>query len=610
MSNFRVDASTFASIKQNLIDRMKANPKFADYDFLGSRLSALMDVLAYNTLYAQAYSNAALMESFQSTAQNRNSIVLKAQELGYKPAGRLSASSLLNITISSGASLDRYTTFEGIHPDGKTYNFVNWVQSSFISSAGFNDTVEIVQGELRYKQFTWVNNTTRLLIRDGSIDRTRIRLTINDVDYAEADNAARVGATDLVFYTRETIDGFTEIYFGEGVIETRTGQEDIDRYIGGLKPINNDIIKVEYLSCRGASANGSSNFTITGSTTPATTVTINNPLVLASTGADKESKERIKTLAPKMNMAQNRAVTADDYQVLVLQEYGSFIDSVLAWGDEFRPGFAFISIKPSDGLSLPQSVKVSIEKFLSKYNILTIQALVIDPDYMFIDHDIEVDYRVDQLKTNEGGLVDGVLTAINDYYNANVEQFNRSFHISKLLSYIDSSNAAILGSSATIKMVKELESATYSDGVKTFNNPIKLRGVTSSDVIFTSQDTATGSYPVRLLSTDDGKIVIGPFLSPDISSGINQYQNDESFDGGSSEIWYDVGEVNYVNGEFRYDLSAIFSQKIDASQFGLNTLILKATPTETDIYTKNGQLIAFENELRPQYTKITLEGIS
>tara|TARA_R110000851_G_scaffold78053_3_gene172195 strand:+ start:3832 stop:5664 length:1833 start_codon:yes stop_codon:yes gene_type:complete len=610
MNNFRVDASTFASIKQDLVDRMKANPAFQDYDFLGSRLSSLMDVLAYNTLYSQAYSNAALMESFQSTAQNRNSIVLKAQELGYKPAGRLSASTELNITISSGASLDRYTTFEGVHPDGTTYNFVNWDQSSFISSAGFNDTIDIVQGELRYKQFTWVDNTTRLLVRDGSIDRTRIRLTINDIDYLEADNSARVGATDLVFYTRETIDGFTEIYFGEGVIETRTGQEDIDRYIGGLKPINNDIIKIEYLSCRGASANGATDFTLTGSTTPTTTVTINNPTVVSSTGADKETKERIKTLAPKMNMAQNRAVTADDYQVLVLQEYGSYIDSILAWGDESRPGFAFISIKPTDGLSLPQSVKTSIEKFLSKYNILTVQALVIDPDYMFIDHDIEVDYRIDQLKTNEGGLEDGVLTAINSYYNANVEEFKSSFHVSKLLSFIDSSNTAILGSSAVIKMIKELASIIDSDGVKTFNNPIKLRGITSNDILFTSLDTGTGSYPIRLLSTDDGKIVAGPFTVPDISSGINQYQNPELFDGGDDGIWYDVGVVDYVLGDFKYDMSAIFSDLISGDQFELGIVVLKAIPTETDIYTKNGQLIAFEDELRPQYTQITLEGIS
>lgn len=621
MSNFKVDSSTFASIKQDLIDRFKANPAFTDYDFLGSRLNNLMDVLAYNTLYAQAYSNAALMESFQSTALNRNSIVLKAQDLGYKPTGRLSSSALLNLSLSSGAVLDRYTTFEGIHPDGTTYNFVNWDSYAFVSSASFADTIKVYQGELRFKQWTWVDNTTRLLVKDTNMNRKLIRLTVNGIDYKAADNAARVGSTDAVFYTRETIDGFTEIYFGEGVIETRIGQEDIDRFVGGLKPINNDVIKIEYLASKGSDANGSTNFTLTGITSPQVTVVIVDSATVVSTeGANKETKERIKNLAPKMNFTQNRAVTSDDYQVLVLQEYGSYISSILAWGDETKPGFAFISIKPSDGLTLPQAVKTDIELFLTKYNILTIQALVVDPDYMFIEHNIEVDYRIDQLKSNEGSLEDNVVGSINSYYDNNVEEFNKSFHLSKLLAFVDNSNSAILGSSATIKLIKENGDWVDSDGIISFSNPIALRGLVSSAIKYfdASGLSSTILSDIRLLSTDDGLVVAGPFYENEVMAGTAvEYTdttkfNNELYDVTGAVVfnrWFVVGSLDHILGNLAYDISSILvTNQID--KFSNTTLILNMKPTETDIYTSDGQLIAFENELRPEYTTITLEGIS
>ncbi|URC15358.1 baseplate wedge subunit [Paraglaciecola Antarctic GD virus 1] len=615
MSNFKVDASTFASIKQHLVDRMKANPAFADYDFLGSRLNNLMDVLAYNTLYSQAYSNAALMEGFQQTALNRNSIVLKAQEQGYSPAGRLSSMAPLNVTLDAGATLPRYTTFEGIHPSGKTYNFVNWDSYTFVASTDFIDDIIIYQGDIRFKQFTWLDNTTRLLIRDTSIDRTRIRLTINGIVYTKAENAVRVNSTATVFYTRETIDGFTEIYFGEGEIETRVGQEDIDHYVGGLKPINNDVIQVEYLASSGADANGSSTFTITGATVPTAEVTINTPNATATTGANKETKERIKGLANKMKFTQNRAVTADDYQVLVLQEYGSFIASILAWGDKNKPGFAFISIKPSDGLTLPQDIKNGIQKFLSKYNILTIQALVVDPDYMFIEHSIEVDYRLDQLKTNEGSLEDAIINSIDTYYNNSVEEFNKSFHLSKLLAFVDNSNPAILGSSAKIKMIKENGDFIDSDGFINFSNPTVVRGLVSSEIQYTGEGDSE-SQPVRLISTDDGKIVIGPFHTDDqFASNVVEFTDYTKFNGNDYQStgytrWLVVGLIDYVLGSITYDISSTFLDSAQVTRFGNTTLILNMTPTETDIYTSSGQLIAFENQLRPEYTTITLEGIS
>jgi hypothetical protein len=614
MSNFKVDASTFASIKQDLIDRMKANPQFADYDFFGSRLNNLMDVLAYNTLYAQAYANAALNESFQSTAQNRNSIVLKAQDLGYKPTGRISSKATLNLTLSSGAVLNRYSTFEGVRPDGQTFNFVNWDASSFIAASSFIDDVLVVQGEIRFKQFTWSDNTTRLLIKDTSINRKRIRLTVNDVEYKESENAARVNSTDTVFYTRETIDGFSEIYFGEGEIETRVGQEDIDRYVGGLKPINNDVIKVEYLSCKGGDGNGATDFTFTGATSPQVTVVINNTNVSARSGADRETNERIKSLAPKMRLTQNRAVTPDDYEVLVLQEYGSYIASILAWGDERKPGFAFISIKPSDGLTLPQDVKLSIQKYLTKYNILTIQALVVDPDYMFIEHSIEVDYRIDQLRLNEGSLESTIITAIDAYYSAGVEEFDKSFHLSKMLAFVDNSNPAILGSSATIKLVKENGDWIDSDGVIAFSNPLALRALVSSAIPFTGQGNAD-AINLYLLSTDDSKVILGPFHTNDVlaTSAVeytdNTKFNNSAYESAGNVTWYEVGTVDYLTGALVYDISSILVTN-QINSFGDTTIRLNMIPTESDIYTSDGQLIAFENDLRPEYTTITLEGIS
>lgn len=614
MINTDFSALTFQEVKARIIDHFKNSDAFKDYDFVGSRLNTLIDGLAYAALYQGTFANAALFESFIQSARTRGAVVLAAQNLGYLPASMRGSSVNLPITMTYNQPGTKPLSvkipfgfkFFGTVGDAK-YEFVTFKENILPrNSAGtYTGVITPVQGKLVRQQYTW-SSDLRIFIRDQTIDRRYIRVRVNGAEYTKAGNAARVSSLDPVYYFRETLEGYTELYFGAGELEVIEGQPDLEAYVGGLKPSVGQAIVVEYLSVKGAEANGVKTFKSVDSV-PNFDVAISLPADEQSTGGgDKEDINRIRIVAPKVYEAQGRCVTAQDYEAFVLREFGSIVDAIRCWGDNTKPGYAFIAIKPVGALAMSKAQKDAIEESLKQYNIVTISPKVVTPDYLFIEHTIDVDYKVTELNVSEDELFNAILGQVAAYYNTNITAFASSFHVSKLLAYIDNTNTAILGSACSIRMVKEVEDnyLTPASGVN-FLNVIKTREFESSEISF-KKDPAN-VYNVKLQGTDSGKVVIGPFKT---TSGIAiaPYTGTDFNRLGTSpdNKYFEVGTINYDTGNIYYNLAALGQSR---DYFNVSIIRLYATPNESDIYTKNGSLIVYEPLLRPDYIALNISPI-
>lgn len=611
-----VKSASFEEIKQDLIDYLQKQTEFADYDFAGSRLSQLLNILTYAVIYIQQYSNAAKAETNINTALKRSSIVQLAQDMGYIPPALSASTAPIRIvgvhTLNpSSVTIPAGTRFTGSIEDTISYDFVTWddIQMLRNSDNTYTSKFSLVQGVLSAYETTYKDGR-KIIIKDTDIDRDYLRVYVDSAEWTNWSDKSIVNTTggSTVFYMRETVDGSTEIYFGEGS-ESADATTDYN-YIGGLKPADGQTIRVEFLKTSGKDANGCTNIAFADSIDnfKITSITENPDddanYVGSSGGGDRENIERIRIRAPLYRETQRRCVTKSDYESFVTMKFGSLVQAIQCYGDSDRPGYAFIAIKPTDGLSLTTTQKDDIESYLSEFNIVTITPKVVDPDYLYIKHNITLDYKPNLLSEGTDYLKSQVVSRISDYYNTEVEVFDSSFSVSKMLTYIDAAHASIVGSQCDITLVRELTSyyQTPMAGVS-FMNPVDTRSVVSSDIAYTP-----GSYTVNIKSTDSGYLVIGPFSPGDIT-GVTAYAETD-FDNttnGSQTLYYNIGTINYITGRMDYDFGALNSNDTDFNEL---KILINATPTRTSIFVDSGSLIVYEYDLRPEYTVFDLEAIS
>ncbi len=648
-SNLPVSSGSFETIKQDLIQYLKGQDEFKDYDFKGSRLNVLTDLLAYNTMYLQHYSNAALFEGFIRTAQKHSSVVQHAQDMGYAPSSLSAATHTIGIKayhaenpveITLGTGTRFSADVDGVY----YYSYIVWEPHILIgakqdplnpaSPLVYQDQIDLVQGTLgRYE--TLFSETEAITIKDPDLDRNYVRVFVDNAEWTNWTDKSIVNVTggSNVFYLRETVDGYTEVYFGEGELTDFTENAGAYNpgYIGGLRPIEGQRIRVQYVKTSGPVANGSQRFTWADDIPNFQLDDKNiddNPnddenFVGSIGGGYAEGTERIRELAPIFRESQRRCVTKLDYETFVSQKFGNIVQAVQAFGSSDKPGYVFISIKPKLGLTLPQVARNDIEEYLKEFNIVTVTPKVVDPEYLYVKHNLRVNYRTGSLAEGADYLKAQIINAISDYYYNEVEIFNASFHVSKMLSYVDDAHASILGSRCDISLIRELTNfaQTPMSGYS-FLNPITPASVKSEDITFTPK-----GYTVQIRTTeartaptqeDIGTVLLGPFAAGDITAPIDPETGlptgaytANDFDReiiGSRSLYYRVGTINYASGLMDYDFINLGINSADWDVTG--NLILSSTPTRANIYTDDGSLIVYENELRPQYTDIVLEGIS
>ena len=631
-------ASTFGEIRRKLLDWLSNQDEFKDYDFAGSRLSVLVDLLAYNTLYIQQFANSALYESFIRTANLRSSIVQHAQDMGYFPTGRKASKTTVRFTASHAntgvraITIPKGTKFVGMVDRVDSYQYCTWedVVIELGKNGQYIALLDLYQGQL-VRTGKIYEKDGKIILKDTSIDRDLIRVYVDGSEWTDWTNKPMVSITGTanVFYMRETIDGELEIYFGEGEggaeVDANKGLM-MNNYVGGLKPAVGSEIVVEYMSTEGQAANGAINITYVDTIDKVIVERVEeNPygdrdFVGAIGGGEPEDAERIRELAPVLREAQRRCVTARDYETFVSYKFGNIVQAIQCFTDNEKPGYAFIAIKPSSGLTLTTVQKEDIQEFLKDYNIATISPIILDPNYLYVKQFVKVTYNLNELSETEEWLQGQVLDSIDNYYRKEVEIFNKSFHVSKMLRYVDSSDVSILGSSATIGLVRELTNfySAPMSGIK-FLNTIEQGSVVSSDFSYVQSPELT--YDIHYVGTkanssnkQSGLMLVGPFKDDVVfrdgsNAVIPEYKGtdfDKQVRPGYTK-YYNVGTVNYVTDEIDFDLGVL---QIDVEDVRGAYIELSSTPTNDNIFTKDGSLIVFEHELRPQYTTISMEAIS
>ncbi|QPB08870.1 baseplate wedge protein [Klebsiella phage Metamorpho] len=628
--------ATFDEIKENLINWLSGQKEFQDYDFAGSRLNVLLDLLAYNTLYIQQFSNTALYESFIGTANLRSSVVQAAQQNGYLPSsksaatttillqcGHQTAGSTISIRIPRGTKFLAYAKETKADP----YNFV--VTEDVIAVRDKDNKywprVNLAQGRIIRTQLAF-DPKKPILIRDKDIDRKQVKLFVNDAEWTNWTDRSMIhaGSTSTIYYMRETVDGNTEFFFGEGVTEAAVAGGVLEsNFIGGLKPTKGSKIVIEYIRTDGEAANGAINFSYADTLQYIIVERIiENPTespdyVGADGGGEPEDIERIRELAQIKRESQMRCVSKTDYESFVSSRFGSIVQAVQCFTDQEKPGYAFIAIKPKSGLQLTAVQREDIQDYLRPFCLAPITPSVMSPDYLFIRHNIKASYSLNKLQESEQWLQSKIIDSIDRYYIDDVEMFNKSFSKSKMLTYVDNTDHSIIGSSAEIQMVREIVNyfTLPSAGIKYYNT-ITSRTLKSSDLVFTPVVGQELQYPINILGTDPnekgkGNMVIGPFRPGDIKENthIKPYTGND-FDRttvNDRTRWYKIGEVDYFGDNIYWSLGAI---GVDPLQFEDQSIELYSTPSQDIIFARDGTLIVFENDLRPQYTTITLEPIT
>lgn len=623
--------ATFHEIKKNLTDWLRGQNEFLDYDFEGSRLNVLLDLLSYNTLYIQQFGNSAVYESFMRTANLRSSVVQAAQDNGYLPSSRSSAKTEIMLEITHALNensirIPRGTRFLAYarETSADPYSFISTEDVIALrdTSNKYYPRIKLAQGRIVRTELKY-DKLTPILIRDEGIDRSEVRLFVDGAEWTNWTYKSMVhaGSTSTIYYMRETIDGHTEFYFGEGEQSVSVAGGALDaNYIGGLKPVQDSTIVIEYIRTDGERANGATEFSYADTLQYISVQKIyENPddspdYVGADGGGNPEDIERIRELGTIKRETQQRCVTASDYDVFVSEKFGSIVQAVQTFTDSYKPGYAFIAIKPKSGLYLTSVQREDVQNYLKPFNLAPITPSVISPNYLFLKSNIKVTYALNKLQESEQWLRGQVIDKIDEYYTNEVEIFNAQFAKSRMLTYVDRADHSIIGSTATIEMVREVQNffQTPEAGIKYYNQ-MTTRSMKSNEFTFRGET----NYSVRFVATSAdskgvGKVILGPFKSGDVTHNANiQPYTGTDFDKmtvtDGRDLYYVVGEINYPADFIYWNISAI---NLTSDKFDVQTIELYATPKENNIFTKDGSLIVFENDLRPQYTTIALEPIA
>lgn len=457
----------FDQIKSNLKAYLKADPNFTDYDFEGSILSSVLDVLAYNTFYNAFTANAVVNEVYLDTAQLRNNVVSHAKMLGYVPRSKTSAFTYLNVIVSNplGAppslTMDRGTRFTTL-VDGSIYQFVNLeaVTISPINGVYEFPAVKVNQGQLKTIRFIVDSSDERqtFLIPEENCDISTILIRVKDTYdsstyavYTKNINVTNIDGTSQVYFIQEGLDGKYEVYFGDDIF--------------GKRLLPGNLVEIEYLVTDASAANGASSFsladTIQGNTSASiTSVNVDGTAAnSAAGGGDRESIDSIKYNAPLTFLSQNRVVTADDYKATILNNYAN-VETITAWGgEENEPpeyGKVYVSIKPKDAEALTAVQKqFIIDTILRTKNVVSITPEIVDPTYTYVTLDVFFKYDPNLTDKTSGELKNHVIDTINLYNETDLKRFDGVFRYSKLTREIDASDPSILNTVLRVNMEKK-----------------------------------------------------------------------------------------------------------------------------------------------------------
>ena len=590
----RINASEldFDNIKTNLVAYMKATDStFNDYNYEGSAMSTIIDVLAYVTHVNSMNANFALNETFLDTSQLRTSVVSHAKLLGYTPRSIAPSVAYIDMTMAKGTAtpfwnhdgnnvplpltMTRGTKFSTTI-DGVTYPMF----ASDTTTINYSETdgwkfsnIKIEQGTLASINYTYQNNAFEsYIIPANNVNTASIKVTVTDSSatdaskvYALNTNMVTLDGTSEVYFLEEGRDGYYEVKFGDNII--------------GKRPGNGNTITIEYATIpSGTDVNGATVFTMTDSLNGNTDETI-TLVTKATGGAARESKEAIKFNAPLAHISQNRAVTPDDYKSIIKNEFAD-LEAVAVWGGEDNDvpdyGKVYVSIKPLSGEVLTEAQKTTIKtNILKPKNVVSITPVLVDPDYTYIDLEVYFKYNPNKATVTASGLATSIRNTLVSYNNDTLKSFNGVYRDSNVGKKIDDTNVAIISNITRVKMTKKITPVlgTATKYTLKFNQALTdLDGSTSS----------LGSFITSTVFTFNGEdCKLKDFYDSSSDTRIVQIVNT----GGIVQL-ASVGDVNEEEGTVTLN-----SFNPTALPTGSTTIDVTVKPASNDVSPTRNELL-------------------
>ena len=582
MAKLSISQLDFDGIKVNLKRFLSNQSQFKDYDFEGSGMAVLMDLLAYNTHYLAYNANVAANEMFIDTADMRNSIVSLAKALGYTPNSATAPYADINVVVNdaTGSTLvmsagTQFTTTV----DSLSYNFVTIGSNTIspIDNVYTFSNLKIYEGTYVTYQYTYDSTDVdqRFLIQSASADVTTLTVQVQNSStdtvintYTKATSITELDSTSKVYFLQEAEDGKFEVYFGDGVT--------------GKALVNGNIIILKYVVTNKTAANGASSFSLSGNIGGFSnvTLTVNSN---AANGAEPETNQSIKFNAPKSYAAQDRAVTVEDYKAKVKELYAN-TQSISAWGGEDAEtpfyGRVYISINPKSGSTLTQTTKNSIIDSLKRYSVASVTPVIVDPETTNIILTSTVKYDKTATSKTADTLKSETIEDLTAYNSNTLQSFDSMLRHSKLIEIIDDVDTSILSNITTLKIRKSFTPTIGSSTNYT---------VSFSNALYNPHSGHNAS---------DGGILVSTGFK--IGSSTNEYFFDD--DGaGNIRRYYLVGVVRtYADnsaGTIDYETGAIAVNALNISSIsnirGLASTIveLTVTPNSNDIVPLRNQIL-------------------
>jgi len=572
----------YFDIKNALIDYLRANSTFSDYDFEGSTLSMLLDVLAYNTYYTSFNANMLVNESFLDSATLRDNVVSLAKQLGYTPRSAVAAATAVNLnatlngtTIPKSVFLKRGNAFITI-VDETLYQYVllDDVQTAVLPNNTVDfQNIKIYEGLYISNRYTVPAYTGayNVVLQNANIDTSSIRVNVFESatsssfeKFVQSDNILNVGGQSPTYFVTEVEDENYKLSFGDGIF--------------GKKLIPGQVVEISYLVTNASATNGATVFTYNGVITDVAggvnfSITVNSvtSLTKAFGGESIESIDSIKRNAPASFGAQNRAVTSLDYEAIIRRVYPATADVISYGGEEENPpeyGKVKISIKPRNLNFLSSYTKSVIIQELKKYSVGAVTPEIVDPSIIFVELISRIFYNQSITNLNSDQIKQRVIANLTNYIRlSDTEKFGGKFKYSKAISTIDASDRSISSNLTDIRMRKDFYPSLNNNAYYEFcfNNPF-------DDDIDVQTLVSTGfvvqQYPNNIVYIEDRDLKIVLYRL-DSQTGDKIVLNSEQ------------GEIDYKKGDIR-----LYNLNIIKGSFSDNKIEIRLKPLYNDIISK------------------------
>ena len=587
----------FDQIKTTLKDYLRSNSNFTDYDFEGSNISSIIDVLAYNTYITSYNANMISNEVFIDSATLRENVVALARNIGYIPRSRKSSRASINFTVEAGITPPPSTVTLKKGPVASTGNSFGGTSYVFgitkditkpvIDGVANFFEIDVFEGAVVDQTFTFStgNVNQRFILSNAGIDLDTLDINVRPTATSSLRSAyqrqdslfdSKSGSTitgkSLIYYIQEIEDEQYEIIFGDGIF--------------GKALDDGNIVEASYIISNGPEGNGISNLAFSGRCTynrnaVENTITSGISLITADTpssgGELIESVDSVKKYAPQIYATQNRALTANDYEILIPNKIYPEAESISVYGgEELVPpqyGKVFISIKPRTGDFVPNAIKENIKRDLKKYGVAGIVPEILDLKYLFLETDSKIYYN-SNLAPNSPFVSSVILNNINKLAESSeLNKYGARFKYSKFLKVIDQSHESVTSNITTVQMRRDLRLAIdqFAEYAVDFGNQFHISSMNGYNIRSTAFKVLDITDPVYLFDIPDtnrkkGKISL--FALPGERTGppVIMRRN--------------IGVIDYIKGRITLNPINIVSGK---PKDNVQILEISAIPESNDV---------------------------